>query len=101
MLFNTPAGERGLLRHLGILALLFLAGSSAYAVGPLTLDEAWRLAETANPTLRAARANLDAVEGQLRDASGLLYNNPQLSTDQTRRRVPRLVCLTAVLMNNR
>ena len=54
MLFNTPAGERGLLRHLGILALLFLAGSSAYAVGPLTLDEAWRLAETANPTLRAA-----------------------------------------------
>ncbi len=88
MLFNTPAGERGLLRHLGILALLFLAGSSAYAVGPLTLDEAWRLAETANPTLRAARANLDAVEGQLRDASGLLYNNPQLSTDQTRRRVP-------------
>jgi cobalt-zinc-cadmium efflux system outer membrane protein len=36
------------------------------------------LAETANPTLRAARANLDAAEGQLRDASGLLYNNPQL-----------------------
>ncbi len=89
MLFNTPTGERGLLRHLGILAGLFLAGSSAFATSPLTLDEAWRLAETANPTLRAARANVDAAEGQLRDASGFLYNNPQLSTDQTRRRVPQ------------
>lgn len=89
MLFDTPAGERGLLRRLGILASLFLAGSSTCAAAPLTLDEAWRLAETANPTLRAARANVDAAEGQLRDASGLLYNNPQFSTDQTRRRVPQ------------
>ena len=47
------------------------------------------MAESANPTLRTTRANLDAAEGQLRDASGLLYNNPQLSTDQTRRRVPQ------------
>lgn len=89
MLFDTPTGERGLLRRLGMLAGLFLAGSSAFAASPLTLDEAWRLAETANPTLRAARANVDAAEGQLRDASGLLYNNPQLSTDQTRRRAPQ------------
>jgi len=89
MLFDTPAGESALLRRLGILAGLALATGSAFAAIPLTLDEAWRMAESANPTLRTTRANLDAAEGQLRDASGLLYNNPQLSTDQTRRRVPQ------------
>jgi len=89
MLFDTPAGECALLRRLGILAGLALATGSAFAAIPLTLDEAWRMAESANPTLRTTRANLDAAEGQLRDASGLLYNNPQLSTDQTRRRVPQ------------
>lgn len=87
MLFDSLAGERGLLRRLGLLAGMLLACSGAQAGSPLTLDEAWRLAESANPTLRAARAGVDAAEGQLRDASGLLYNNPQLSTDQTRRRV--------------
>lgn len=89
MLFDTPAEGRAWLRCLGILAGFVLATGSAFAAIPLTLDEAWRLAESANPSLRATRANLDAAEGQLRDASGLLYNNPQLSTDQTRRRVPQ------------
>jgi len=90
MLFVTPAGECGLLRYLGTFAGLFLAANCAFAAAPLTLDDAWRLAEIANPTLRAARASLDGAEGQMRDASGLLYNNPQLSTDQTRRRVPQV-----------
>lgn len=89
MLFVTPAGERALLRRLGLLAGMLLAFGGARAAGPLTLEEAWRLGESANPALRAARAGRDAAEGQLQDASGLLYNNPQLSTDQTRRRVPR------------
>lgn len=83
---NTPAGERSLLRRLGLLAGLLLVIGGAHATGSLTLDEALRLAESANPALRAARAGVDAAEGQLRDASGLLYNNPQLTTDQTRRR---------------
>lgn len=86
MLFDTPAGERGLLRRLGLLAGLLLVIGGAHATGSLTLDEALHLAESANPALRAARAGVDAAEGQLRDASGLLYNNPQLTTDQTRRR---------------
>ena len=51
----------------------------------LTLDRAWALAETANPTLRSARALVLAVEGQLRDTRGLLWNNPQFATDLTRR----------------
>ena len=89
MLFLTPAGGRGLLRHLGLLAGMLLACGSAQAADPLTLDEAWRLAESANPALRTARAGRDAAEGRLRDASGLLYNNPQLSLDLTRRSVPQ------------
>lgn len=89
MLYSTPVGGFGLLRSICMLAGMFITCGNASAVGPLTLDEAWGLAESANPSLRAARAGLDAAEGQLRDASGLLYNNPQLSTDQTRRRVPQ------------
>ncbi len=90
MLIVNPAWGRGLLRRIGILAGMLLAFNTATAVAPLTLEESWRLAESANPALRAARAGLDAAEGQLRDASGFLYNNPQLSTDQTRRRVPQV-----------
>ena len=52
----------------------------------LTLGEAWALAEQANPTLRAANATAQAAEGQLADTQGLLWTNPQLSTDQVRRR---------------
>ncbi|MFZ5456978.1 MAG: TolC family protein [Pseudomonadota bacterium] len=86
MLLGICAGVRIRMRGLGILAGVFLAMGAAQAAGPLTLDEARRLAEAANPALRAARASLDAAEGQVRDASGLLYNNPQIVTDQTRRR---------------
>ncbi len=87
MLFVTSASARSSLRRLGLLAGMLLAVGGVRAAGPLTLDDAWRLAESTNPALRAARAGLDAAEGQLRDASGILYNNPQLSTDQTRRRL--------------
>lgn len=84
MLLGNSAGRRATVRGLGLLAGLLLAfGATA---GPLTLDDAWRLAAAANPKLRATQANLDAAEGLLRDTAGPLYNNPQLSTDQTRRR---------------
>ena len=55
----------------------------------LTLSEALSLAESANPTLRAKQAQLAAAEGVQTDASALLFNNPQLSTDLTRRSVPQ------------
>lgn len=57
---------------------------------PLTLDQAWQLAEAANPALQTARANLAAAEGQLTDARGLLWNNPQLSAEGMRREVPQI-----------
>jgi cobalt-zinc-cadmium efflux system outer membrane protein len=77
-----------------LLALAFvLAASSAPAraqttagVGPLTLAEALRLAETASPALRAREAQLAAAEGSRREAASLLFNNPELSVERTRRR---------------
>ena len=52
---------------------------------PLTLDQAWQLAEDANPELQKARANLSAAEGQLTDTRGLLWNNPELTGEGVRR----------------
>jgi len=51
----------------------------------LTLDTAWALAEQANPELRKARAALDAARGELTDASGWLFNNPELALELRRR----------------
>ena len=65
------------------------AASSSSIPARLTLGEAWALAEQATPALRAADAGLRAVEGQLTDAQGLFWNNPQFSTDQARRRAPQ------------
>ncbi|WP_066709557.1 TolC family protein [Curvibacter delicatus] len=87
MFIGNFAGGGAWLRALGIMAGISLAiGAARAAATPLTLEDAWRLAEAANSTLRAAQAGLSAAEGQLRDASGLFYNNPTLSTDQTSRR---------------
>ena len=55
----------------------------------LALDEAWRLAESAHPALKAKQAQLQAVQGALADARSPFYNNPQASVDLTRRQVPR------------
>jgi len=54
----------------------------------LTLPEARLLAETANPVLRNKLAQRSAIEGMRSDASALLYNNPTLTLDGTRRAVP-------------
>jgi cobalt-zinc-cadmium efflux system outer membrane protein len=77
-----------------LLALAFvLAASTAPAsaqtaagAGPLTLAEALRLAETASPAVRAREAQLAAAEGTRREAASLLFNNPELSVERTRRR---------------
>lgn len=69
-----------------LFVVIFTALSSiAVQANPLTLADAWSLADQANPDLRTATASLDAARGQLKDAQGLLWNNPQLSTDLTRR----------------
>ncbi len=58
---------------------------AAIRAEPLTLDEAWARADQLNPELRSANAGLSAARGQLKDAQGLLWNNPQIATDLTRR----------------
>lgn len=64
-------------------------GATATAANlPLTLEAAWQLAEQSNPVLNSARANLAAAEGQLADAQGLLWNNPEIATERVRRSVP-------------
>jgi cobalt-zinc-cadmium efflux system outer membrane protein len=65
------------------------AGLAAPATDlPLTLEHAWQLAEQSNPALKSVQANLAAAEGQLADAQGLLWNNPQIAAERLRRTVP-------------
>ena len=59
----------------------------ASALAPLTLAEAMRLAETANPAVRAREAQLASAEGLRREASSLLFNNPVVGVNRARRRI--------------
>lgn len=56
---------------------------------PLTLAEAWRLAEAASPTLRTKQAQFAAAEGLRTEAAALLNRNPELSAEGTRRSAPQ------------
>ena len=58
-------------------------------LAPLTLQEALIRAAQANPALRAKQAELASAEGFHTDATALLFNNPQLTLDKTRRLVPQ------------
>ena len=68
-----------------ILGALLAANTAAQS---LSLDEALRRAEDANPRLRAAQAEAAALEGQRDDARALLWNNPTLAGEIGRRSVP-------------
>ncbi len=75
-----------------LLALAFVLAASTVPASaqtadssPLTLAEALRLAETASPAVRAREAQLAAAEGSRREAASLLFNNPELSVERTRR----------------
>ena len=77
-----------------LMALAFVLAASTVptraqtvaGVGPLSLADALRLAETASPALRAREAQLAAAQGSRREAASLLFNNPELSVERTRRR---------------
>lgn len=87
---------------LGMALALFLTSAPGFAQGPvtmaattapsladLTLQEALTRATQANPNLRAKKAQLSAAEGVNTDAIALLFNNPQLSMENTQRQVPQ------------
>lgn len=85
--------------HLGFAAgarsvrvlLAAAVGCCAGAAGsaPLTLEEAWRIAEERNPGLRTAQAARHAAEGQRSESGAPLWNNPELSLERTRTRIPQ------------
>jgi len=78
---------RGLAPCIVVVALA--GGARGAAAQTLSLEEAWRLAERANPALQAARAGRYAAEGQLAESDALLHNNPTLALDPSRRIVPQ------------
>jgi cobalt-zinc-cadmium efflux system outer membrane protein len=89
MLSNNHHLCARLARLAAALALATAALTARADAPPLTLERAWQLAEEANPTLKAAQAGVSAAEGQLADARGLLWNNPQLAAERSRRSVPQ------------
>ncbi len=89
MLSNNHHLCARLARLAAALALATAALAARADAPPLTLERAWQLAEEANPTLKAAQASVSATEGQLADARGLLWNNPQLAAERARRKVPQ------------
>ena len=74
------------------LAGVLLAGYAAGVIAQpstLTLEEALRRAEEVHPSVATARAQLAAGDAELREARALLWNNPGVSADFTRRRAPQ------------
>ena len=67
---------------------LLLFSTAAWPQGALTLRDALRLVEANNPAVLSAKAGLAAAEGQVREAGGFLYNNPELSFEHGRRTAP-------------
>lgn len=63
------------------------SAAAPLAASALTLEQAVRLAEVANIELQRAIAQRAAAEGELNDARGLLWNNPELSAEKARRTV--------------
>lgn len=63
--------------------------AAVQATPTLTLEEAWRQAERANPVLRRKAAQQAALEGAAQDASALFFNNPQINWEGARREVPQ------------
>lgn len=66
-----------------------LAASPNAVTSSLTLERAWQLADNANASLRQILAKRSAVQGDVADARSLLWNNPKLSGERTRREVPQ------------
>lgn len=73
-----------------VIALAVSAGQAQQlappVVAPLTLAEALRQAEAASTLLRTRQGQLAIAEGLRREAASPLFNNPEVTAEQTRRR---------------
>jgi len=72
-----------------VVAIALTVCAAGAPAASLTLEEAWRIAEGASPTLRSAQAALHAAEGQLSESGALLWNNPAVSLERSRTRIPQ------------
>jgi cobalt-zinc-cadmium efflux system outer membrane protein len=72
-----------------LVAVSSVAVAASAATAPLTLEEAWRIAEEASPPLRSAQAALSAAEGELAESRAPLWNNPEASLERERTRIPQ------------
>jgi len=94
-LFGQNSIEDTMKRLLGFACLLWISAAQAQGTEipvtpakPLTLQEAWRLAEQGSISLKTARAAVIAAEGHAEDTRGLLWNNPELNAEGLRRKLP-------------
>ena len=78
---------RGFMPRIVSIALALSAFPAA--AQSLSLEEAWRIAEQANPALQAARSGRLAASGQLAESDSPLWNNPTLRLEPYRRTVPQ------------
>lgn len=86
MHFRITARARGVrLSSAAALACWAVTASAA----PLTLEDAWRMAEERNPALRTAQAARHAAEGQRAESAALFWNNPEVSLEYSRSRIPQ------------
>lgn len=85
---SVVSARRGRLAR-GLLGIVVATSCITAFAGPLTLAEAIRIAESANPTIRNAQAAVHAAEGQLSESRALLWNNPAIELERSRTRVPQ------------
>lgn len=65
-------------RRVGLLLISAVFYAACATAEPLTLGQAWKQAEEANPTLRETKALLSAAEGEIKDTRAPLFNNPEI-----------------------
>lgn len=69
-----------------IACALWVAAAQAQQSGrPLTLDDAWTMAEERSAPLAASRAAVSAAQASAEAAGALLWNNPEVSAGKSRR----------------
>ena len=76
--------------HFFLIGLGFLCAAPELYAAPLTLEQAWILAEQNNPDLKRAIANRQAIQGEIKDASAPLYNNPIVNIEGRHRSIPQV-----------
>lgn len=71
----------------GVLLAVLIHQTCAAQNAPMTLNEALARAEAVHPSLRIARADVDAARAEANDAKAWVWNNPQVGVELRQRRL--------------